>query len=107
MQAWTRKRTWITVTLVALALSATLGVVLTAQAEKAGSLAASCPNPGVFTGHDDTGKFQLALEDAISKAATCAGCCDQLISYEVVETTGRSGGIAGFNDIYVTILATH
>jgi len=107
MKTWTRKRTLLVVALLALVLSATLGLTLTAQTEKVAALAASCPNPGVFTGHDPTGDFQLALEDAISEAATCAGCCDLLISYEVTKTTGRAGGFAGFDDIYVTIIATH
>ncbi len=107
MKTWTRKRTLFAVAFLTLTLLATVGLALSAQAAKVGSRASSCPNPGVFTGHDDTGDFQLALEDAIAEAATCAGCCDLLITYEVTKTTGRAGGFAGFDDIYVTIVATH
>lgn len=71
-----------------------------------GSVLAACPNPGYYTGTDATGDFQSALEDAISEAATCAGCCDQLISYELVGAEGQQGGIAGLDDIDVTIKAS-
>ena len=59
-----------------------------------------------FTGRDDTGNFQRALEDAVRKAIEAVPCCDRLITYQVVETRGKVGGIAGFNTIEVTILAT-
>ncbi len=76
-----------------------------AQAEEKAARGA-CNNPGFYTGTDSTGDFQAALEDAISNAETCAGCCDQRVSYEVVQTQGQRGGFVFLNDIDVTIEAS-
>lgn len=67
---------------------------------------AGCQNPGFYTGTDDNGIFQDALEDAIAEAEACAGCCDQRISYEVLQTRGERGGFVFINDIQVTIEAS-
>lgn len=67
---------------------------------------AACPNPGLYTGSDANGNFQNALEDAIDAAEACAGCCDMLVSYGVIETTGERGGFVFHNDIDVTIKAS-
>lgn len=68
--------------------------------------AAACCNPGVFTGTDNAGSFEDAIADAVSKAETCAGCCDQQISYRVTQITGLVGGITARNDITVEIVAS-
>jgi hypothetical protein len=75
------------------------------RARSAG-LRAGCQNPGFYTGTDDNGVFQDALEDAIAAAETCAGCCDQRVSYEVLQTRGERGGFVFINDIEVTIEAS-
>lgn len=62
-------------------------------------------NSGVFVGTDDTGNFQGALDDAVTKAAAAAGCCDIRISYKVVETTGRHGGFLFVDEVSVKIAA--
>jgi hypothetical protein len=99
--------------LTALALLAGLSALAMAMlvpaqsAEAALKPAASlCPNPGVFTGTNSSGNLQAALDDAIAKAETCAGCCDMLVTWEVQEISGRRGGIAGFNDLNVKIVAS-
>jgi hypothetical protein len=58
-----------------------------------------------FTGTDNTGNFQAALEDALSQAQAAAGCCDRLITYRVVATRGQVGGFAGLNTLEVRIWA--
>ncbi len=60
---------------------------------------------GVFTGTDSAGDFQAALEDAVADAVAAAGCCDILVNYEVLETTGRVGGLLGLDEISVKIYA--
>lgn len=89
----------------ALALVLTLGFFVsqaTAQNEPS-SLAAA--NSGVFVGTDDEGQFQLALEDAVAKAAAAAGCCDIRITYKVLDTYGQHGGFLFLDDIFVKIHA--
>lgn len=63
------------------------------------------PNSGIFTGTSDSGNFQEALENAVSAAATAAGCCDIRIAYEVLETTGEYGGFLFINETTVKIYA--
>lgn len=60
-----------------------------------------------FTGHSASGDFQAALEDARFQADQYFAQfgADILVHYRVLGTTGRRGGFAGFNDIYVTIAA--
>lgn len=89
---------------IAVALCALLIVGAYAQPASAqsGSLKASS---GTFTGTDDAGNFQAALEDAVAQAAAAAGCCDIRISYEVLDTTGQHGGFVFLNDIAVRIFA--
>lgn len=68
--------------------------------------AASCCNPGVFTGTDTNGSFEGAIAAAVAKAEACAGCCDRRIEYRVTQITGVVGGIAAQNDITVEIVAS-
>lgn len=68
--------------------------------------AAVCANPGLYTGVNDSGQFQAALEDAIARAEACAGCCDLIVNYEVLSTTGERGGFAFRNNIFVEIRAS-
>ena len=106
--ASTSRRTTITRAIIittALAIVLTLGFLgsqATAQ-DKAGPVISA--NSGVFTGSNDEGQFQLALEDAVQQAATAAGCCDIRITYKVLETTGQQGGFVFFDDVFVKILA--
>lgn len=74
--------------------------------ERTLGLRAGCQNPGFYTGTDDNGDFQAALEDAISEAETCAGCCDIRISYELIKTEGERGGFVFIDEIDVTIEAS-
>jgi hypothetical protein len=60
----------------------------------------------LFTGSDETGNFQRALEDAIRKAESAVPCCDRPITYQVVNIRGQAGGFAGLNRIEVTIQAS-
>ncbi|HKQ62990.1 MAG TPA: hypothetical protein VJS92_16990 [Candidatus Polarisedimenticolaceae bacterium] len=73
----------------------------------AAAIAAACPNPGVFSGTDTNGQFQAALDNAIAAAQACVPCCDRIVSYRVVNTTGRVGGIAGLDEITVQIVASY
>ncbi len=59
----------------------------------------------VFTGLDGKGDFQSALRDAVAKAQQAAGCCDILVTYQVIDVQGRIGGFTGEDEIQVTILA--
>jgi len=60
----------------------------------------------LFTGRDETGNFQRALEDAIRQAQSAVPCCDRLLTYQVVDIRGQLGGFAGLNSIEVTIQAS-
>ncbi len=98
--------------LVALAVAISAAVVMvgapTPTAEAASSIGAiaACPNPGFYTGTSTSGSFQGALDAAIAKAETCAGCCDMLVTWSFVAADGREGGFAGFNEVNVTIKAS-
>ncbi|MEP0847019.1 MAG: hypothetical protein HRF50_09385 [Phycisphaerae bacterium] len=61
-----------------------------------------------FVGHSASGDFQEALNDALMQADQYFANigADILYNYRVLSTTGRRGGFAGFNDLYVTIAAS-
>lgn len=98
-------RLWMTLAVVSgLALGLGIGAfgpTAAAQEVKAGGTG----HAGVFTGTDDNGDFQAALDDAVARAEAAAGCCDVRIAYTVLTTTGERGGFAVVNAIHVKILA--
>jgi hypothetical protein len=106
----TKSRILIGVLVLALTLGAAAllvpGTVPNADAQGSVKPAAACPNPGVYTGTSTTGSLQGALDNAIAAAEACAGCCDFLVTWRLVEVDGRRGGFAGFNDVNVTINAS-
>lgn len=72
---------------------------------------AAAPDPADvvrFVGHSANGDFQDALNDALMQADQYFANigADILYNYRVLSTTGRRGGFAGFNDLYVTIAAS-
>lgn len=98
--------------LVALSFAASAGVLMLAgPTETAGAQAeieakAACPNPGLYTGRSTSGNFQDALEAAVAKAEACAGCCDLIVSYELIGAEGEVGGLVFRNNLDVTISAS-
>ena len=68
------------------------------------------PPPGLeFTGVSNQRSVQEALADALQQldqAMAAQGIADNMATWKVVETTGRIGGIAGFNELHVKISAT-
>jgi len=60
----------------------------------------------LFIGVDDSGDLQGALRNAVAKAQEAVGCCDRLVTFRLVEVQGQVGGIAGLNQIRVTIIAS-
>ncbi len=61
-----------------------------------------------FTGTDDNGDFQAAIEDALAQADAYYDSqgADILYEYRIVRTAGQRGGFAWVNEISVTIVAT-
>lgn len=72
---------------------------------RAGAEEALAASAGTFTGEDDTGDFQLALDDAVNQAVAAAGCCDIQVNFEVLDIKGRVGGFIGEDKIFVRIYA--
>lgn len=58
---------------------------------------------GKFTGTSERGDFQEALNYAIQAALDASGGADILIKWKLDNVTGERGGIAGVNNLYVTI----
>jgi hypothetical protein len=58
-----------------------------------------------FTGTSRKGDFQAALDDAIAAALTAARVVDGQAKWTLKEIHGVKGGIAGRNEISVTINA--
>jgi flavin-binding protein dodecin len=63
------------------------------------ALAAEGGAAGLFTGYSGT-SFDEAYQDAVAKAVAHP---DELFSVRVVEQGGTHGGIAGINDLFVTV----
>lgn len=63
---------------------------------------------GRFVGHSKQFSLSGALEDAVQQAASAqGGIADGMVEFEVVGVRGRSGGIAGFRDVWVEISVGH
>lgn len=58
---------------------------------------------GKFTGTSDSGDFQEALRNAINEAQENSGGADIIIDWRLDNVTGKSGGIAGVDELNVTI----
>jgi hypothetical protein len=58
-----------------------------------------------FKGTSKTGNMQEALHNAISAAERSVRHPDAMVTWTLKSVTGRSGGIAGFNEVAVTIEA--
>jgi hypothetical protein len=59
-----------------------------------------------YYGVSKKGVLQDALDDAVTKALASAPGADRLIKWSFKDATGQKGGIAGVNEITVTIEAT-
>jgi hypothetical protein len=57
----------------------------------------------VFQGTSKKGNFQEALELAIQAAQKAAPGADRQVLWTLKEAAGRHGGIAGLNEVTVTI----
>ena len=60
----------------------------------------------IFDGKSARGNFQEALSDAIQNAVKSTSVPDELVSWRLRKTRGENGGIAGLNNITVTIEAS-
>ena len=58
-----------------------------------------------FEGKSAKGNFQEALSNAIQGAQRSSTVADDLVSWRLLETDGQAGGIAGLQEITVTIQA--
>jgi hypothetical protein len=59
-----------------------------------------------FNGQSTNGDFQEALSHAIQNALNFTSAMDALVTWKLAEVKGEKGGIAGLNNISVTIDAT-
>ncbi|MBL9105894.1 MAG: hypothetical protein JNL82_33540 [Myxococcales bacterium] len=58
---------------------------------------------GRFVGHSKQFSLSEALDDAVQQALKAEGVADGMVEFEVVNVRGRSGGFAGFRDVWVEI----
>jgi hypothetical protein len=58
-----------------------------------------------YTGTSKKGDFDEALDLAIKDALKAAPGTDRLVTWTLKEVAGREGGLAGFNEVTVTIEA--
>ena len=57
-----------------------------------------------FVGHSKEFSVTGALEDAVAQATrSSGGVADAMVEFEILRVHGRSGGIAGFRDVWVEI----
>ena len=59
-----------------------------------------------FDGKSAKGNFQEALSDAVHQAVASTSVPDNLVTWRLRKVTGQNGGIAGLNNITVTIEAS-
>jgi hypothetical protein len=83
-----------------------LGREARAQSLHGGHKKKGGPKGQTFSGTSKAGDIEEALDLAIQAALKTAPGADRLVTYTVQEVSGRSGGIAGFRDVTVTIAAT-
>ena len=81
------------------ATAATTSLVLTGQ-EGHGDTATK-----QFRGTSKTGDVEEALQKAIAAAERSVRHPDAMVEWTLKSISGRSGGIAGFRDVTVTIVA--
>ena len=58
-----------------------------------------------FKGTSKTGKLEEAIQSAVSAAESSVRHPDAMVDWTLKSVAGRSGGIAGFNEVTVTIEA--
>ena len=61
------------------------------------------PPKRVFTGRSKSGDIKEALRNAIAAAERSVRHPDAMVEWTLKTVSGRSGGIAGFRDVTVTI----
>ena len=63
--------------------------------------------PTTFIGHSSTFSPQEAIQDVVAQAIKAqGGIADAMVEFRVGAISGRSGGIAGFHDLWVEIITT-
>lgn len=70
-----------------------------------GKAAQAAPKPKLFQGTSATGDMPEALKKAVAAAERSVRHPDAMVEWTLKSVAGRSGGIAGFNQITVTIEA--
>ncbi len=60
-------------------------------------------NSDRYVGHSREASLGDALQDAVNQAVNAQSIADGMVEYEMVKVWGRSGGIAGFRDLWVEI----
>ena len=60
----------------------------------------------IFAGKSEKGDTREALADAIQKALRSTGVSDELVNWKLRKVNGENGGIAGLNNVTVTIEAS-
>ena len=58
-----------------------------------------------FTGMSRTGDVKEALSDALEQAERSSSTSHPLVRWTIEKISGQHGGIAGFKEVSVTILA--
>ena len=58
-----------------------------------------------FTGTSRSGDLAEALSDALKQATESSQTADVLVTWTIEKISGKRGGIAGLNEICVTIAA--
>ena len=87
-------------------LLAGAGQIARAQAPQSPAPNKGGPAPGTFfRGTSAKGDFQEALGLAIQAAQQSAPGADRMVEWTFAGASGRHGGIAGFNELTVAILA--
>jgi hypothetical protein len=81
------------------------GQIARAQAPQSPAPNKGGPAPGTFRGTSAKGDFQEALGLAIQAAQQSAPGADRMVEWTFAGASGRHGGIAGFNELTVAILA--
>lgn len=70
-----------------------------------GGSAAQAARTRQFRGTSRTGSIEEALKNAIAAAGRSVNHPDAMVEWTLKTVAGRSGGIAGFNEVTVTIEA--
>lgn len=94
-----------------LGMGASAPILLAAAHEAGASPGEEDPKKGkakkqVFKGTSKKGDLKEALDLAIQAALKSAPGADRLVEWTLKEVSGRRGGVAGFNEVTVTIEAS-